>query len=248
MFASLRERVLARLEALGLGPIEAATKGKLERTYIRDITEGRKQTVTMKMMPRLAAALHTTPAYLQGDTDDPEIPSPLSTSESDLTQVRQRLVTVPKVGRTEAGEFREVLEFDDDEREFIVERPDDEFPNARMTAFEVAGDSMNAAEPPIMPGSVIVCVNFDDTGLPLIDGMIVVIERTRNGGLTREWSVKEVETFADKVVYHPRSTNKKHKPIVVQYNAEADDGQEVRVLALVRRISIAVPKFKAVMR
>ncbi|MCE4223437.1 hypothetical protein HCU64_06710 [Methylobacterium sp. C25] len=241
----LKERVLARLAALELGPVEAATKGGLERTFIRDITHKDKQTVTVRMMPRLAAALATTSAYLSGEIDDPAIPSEAAL---EARPSHGEMITVPKVGRVEAGEFREVLEFDDSEREFLLEHVDEEFPRARMVAFEVVGDSMNRAEPAIAPGSVVICVDFDDTGLPLMDGMIVVLERTRNGGLTREWSVKEVVTFNDRNEFQPRSSSAKHETIVVRDKPDADNGVEVKVLGLVRRISTPVPRFKQLKR
>lgn len=244
MTSTLAERVQARLKALDLGPIQAAERGDLERTYIRDIIKPNgKKTVTVRLMPKLAAVLQTTSAYLNGETDDPSRPE----DQADASDVRlsdRGLMTVPKVGRVEAGEFREILEFDDSEREFLLEQIDPEFPRARMIAFEVLGDSMNRSDPPIPPGSVIICVDFEDTHLPMTDGMIVVIERTRNSRLTREWSVKEVVTHDDRTEFHPRSSNAKHEPIVVLDAPDADDGTEVKVLALVRRISTPVPRFK----
>lgn len=244
MVASLAERVQARLDALKLGPIQAAEKGGLERTYIRDIIKPNgKKTVTARLMPKLAAVLQTTTAYLNAETDDPTRPE----DQSPATEIRasdRGLITVPKVGRVEAGEFREVLEFDDSEREFLLEQIDPEFPRARMIAYDVLGDSMNASDPPIPPGSVIMCVDFEDTQLPITDGMIVVVERTRNGRLTREWSVKEVVVLNDRTEFHPRSTNLKHEPIIVFDSSDPNDGVEVQVLALVRRISTPVPRFK----
>lgn len=239
MAATLAQRVQARLDHLKLGPIEAATKGDLERTYIRDIIKkDGKKTVTSRLMPKLAAVLQTTAAYLNGETDDPNLPSEVTPSARELT-------SVPKVGRVEAGEFREVLEFDDAEREFLLEQIDEEFPRARMFALDVVGDSMNRSDPPIPPGAVIVCVDFDDTGLPLMDGMIVALERTRNGGLTREWSVKEVVTFDDRNEFQPRSTTARHETIVVHDDPTANDGVEVKILGLVRRISTPVPRNKS---
>jgi len=98
---------------------------------------------------------------------------------------------------------------------------------------------MNKLEPrPILAGDRIVCVDFDDLDnrVPLRDGMVVVVERTRDAGFLREWSVKQLEFYEDRVEFHPRSTNPRHKPIVIPRDYQADDGQEVRILALVRRI------------
>lgn len=245
MTATLAERVQTRLDALDLGPVEAATKAGLERTYIRDIIKPNgKQTVTARLMPKLAAALQTTPAYLNGETDDPAPDAP-SPGPSEVRRSTQELITVPKAGRVEAGEFREVLEYADLDREFLLEQADPEFPRAKMVAYDVLGDSMNQAHPPILPGSVLICVDFEDTGLPHVEGMIVVIERTRNGGMTREWSVKEVVVQDGWTEFHPRSSNPKHEPIIVPDDPDPNDGVEVKTLALVRRISTPVPRYKA---
>lgn len=167
---------------------------------------------------------------------------PLPELLSDTFLSSAEMTTVPKVGIVQAGEFREVIEYDDEDKEYIYEKADAEFPDARQMVFEHQGDSMNAASPPILPGYLLVCVDFDDTGLPLMEGMIVVVERVKKGGLTREWSVKQVELFDDRVEFHPRSTKASHKPIVVPYDGDPADGSTVKVLALLRRLSIEVPK------
>lgn len=153
---------------------------------------------------------------------------------------------VRKAGTVEAGTFREVDEFDQSEPEEINIEPDKRFPNARRMYFEVLGDSMNNLQPtPIFPGAKCICVDFQDvahlTGLR--DGMIVVVQRARDGGHIREWSVKQIAMFDDRVEYQPRSTNPRHKPIVVKRDHDADDGVSVEVIALVRRIVNDLPEF-----
>lgn len=54
---SLQKIVLKRLDQLGLGAVEAATKAGMERTYIRDIVEGKKKSVRSDKMADLARAL-----------------------------------------------------------------------------------------------------------------------------------------------------------------------------------------------
>jgi hypothetical protein len=175
---------------------------------------------------------------MAGEGAPPENPE----NASELLPVRSRLVPVPQVGIVEAGTFREVLEYDDIEPPTFFEEEDPDFPNARQVSFLVAGDSMNAAEPPILPGCRIVCVDFDDAGIPLENGMTVVVERTKDGGQYRELTVKEVELSDDNVTYWPRSTNKRHQPIVVPISDDNEDGIGVNVIALVRRISFEVPR------
>lgn len=156
------------------------------------------------------------------------------------------LVPIRKAGIVEAGTFREVDEFDQAEPEEMYMPSDQKFPNARQMFFEVSGDSMNDLKPrPIFPGDRCVCVAYEDVAhqVELRDGMTVVVQRTRDDGHFREWSVKQIELYNDRVEFHPRSTNPKHKPIVIHRDHEADNGVTVEVIALVRRIVNEVPGF-----
>jgi len=141
-------------------------------------------------------------------------------------------------GKVAAGSFREVDEYSDEEPVKIEAPADMKYPDARRIAFQIEGDSMNKAKPPMLEGGYVLCVDFDDleNRVPLRDGMKVVVERTKLGGQLREWSVKEVELYEDRVEFHPRSDNPHHKPIVVPRNYEPEDGTEVRILALVRSV------------
>lgn len=155
-----------------------------------------------------------------------------------------RLVPVTVVGPVQAGAFIPIDEFDQSEPEIFYEPADPDFPRARRTAFDVIGDSMNRLEPtPILPGSRVIGVNYDDIGIPLRDRMVVVVQQERDAGHLREWSVKQIELQDEEIIFHPRSSNPRHKPIVVPRNLNPDDGRQVRILALVREIKNKVPVF-----
>lgn len=143
------------------------------------------------------------------------------------------------IGTVEAGSFREIADMDQSELERISVPADPQFPNARLLAFNVAGTSMNDLTPmPILPGSLVVGISYEDISqqFPLRDGLVVVVERTRDGGHLREWSVKQIEIFEERVEFHPRSKDRSHKPIVVQRNHDVDDGTSVQIIAIVRRV------------
>ena len=149
-------------------------------------------------------------------------------------------------GRVEAGTFREVDEFDQSERVEVALPRDELFPNARQLLFDCSGDSMNDLKPrPILEGDRLVCLAYDDVEhlVELKSGMVVVVERSRDSGHFREWSVKQLELYPDRAEFHPRSTNPKHKPIVVRQEHDADDGVAVQVIALVRRVMNEMPGF-----
>jgi len=169
-----------------------------------------------------------------------EIPLP----DIDLAPAPVGLVPAAIAGKVEAGSFREVDEFSQAEIEYVMVPQDERFPQARQIAFDVAGDSMNDLKPrPIFPGDRVIGVAYEDVAheLPLRDGMVVVVQRERDGGHFREWSVKQIELYADKTVFAPRSTSQRHKPIVIDKDFEADNGETVEVIVIVRRIVNDLP-------
>jgi transcriptional regulator with XRE-family HTH domain len=144
----------------------------------------------------------------------------------------------------EAGAWREVDEYDQSDPEWVAVPPDEKYPDATQDVFEVSGDSMNALQPhPITPGSRVVGVRYDEIAsrAPLRDGLVVVVQRTRDGGHTRELSVKQIAWFDDRIEFQPRSTNPKHKPIVVKHDDWEDNGVIVEIISLVRRIMHELP-------
>lgn len=228
-----------RLRALDLGPIEAATAAGLERTFIRDIVEGRKETIRQSSLAKLAAALRWSPTQLNA-----ALAGQVPTESDEITAVDAALIPVRVQGTVEAGSWREVDEFDDVQDIWINDTRDADFPDARLVAADVGGDSMNALKPrPILPGDRIVAIVFDDLRgrVPLRDGMVVVVEQSRDGGQFRERSVKQLEIFDDRYEFHPRSTNPKHKPIIVDRDFAADDGRSVEIIWLVRKVMNTIP-------
>jgi hypothetical protein len=61
---TLKEIVVKRLKELNMGPIQAANAGGIERTYIRDIIEGKKRSVRSDKLEGLARALRLDAAAL----------------------------------------------------------------------------------------------------------------------------------------------------------------------------------------
>jgi hypothetical protein len=240
MAKSLKDLVSERLQALNINAFEAARRGGFTRTFVNDIVTGRKKNVKGNQLASLAIALDTSPAFLLGENVDAGMPS----AHAEVAANTSPLAKVIVAGTVEAGAFREVEMADDFTQEVLFEPRDELFPRARMLAFDVAGDSMNALTPrPIFPGDRVICVAYADIEdrLPLRDGMTVVVERSRDGGMMREWSIKQIELYEDRVEFHPRSLNAKHKPIIIKRDPHSDDGVTVTVIGLVRRISNSIP-------
>lgn len=160
------------------------------------------------------------------ETEPPSALIPASRSFTAFAPIR---------GDVQAGAWLEAEAFDDDLGEAISAPRDPDFPHARQVAFRVRGDSMNSAQPTaVKDGDFAICVMFEDLGLDLRNGMKVVVERSRDGGHTRERSLKEALVFDDRIEFWPRSSDPRFKPIVVKRDLTADDGTVVRVLALLR--------------
>ncbi|MBO9589567.1 helix-turn-helix transcriptional regulator [Devosia sp.] len=182
-----------------------------------------------------ADAFGTTPEYLNfGSADGNDV------------RLAPQVPLLPVVvnGKVAAGVYREANEFDQSAPERVWEPPDERFPNARRMAWDVEGNSMDRLEPrPILPGDRIIGVAYEDVAqqVRIKDGLVVVVERTRDGGHTREWSVKQIELYEDRIEFHPRSSDKSLKPIVVKRDAQADDGVSVEIIALVRSVRNDLP-------
>ncbi|MBP1852142.1 LexA family transcriptional regulator [Rhizobium halophytocola] len=229
------ERLEKKREELQWSKAELARRSGINYDSINKYLRGDISQPRGNILSTLAETLGVSAIWLRegiGAEDTEAHPSP------------SRLVSVIVAGRVEAGAFREVDQFDQSERIVLSMPADDRFPNARLMAFDVSGDSMNDLKPrPILPGDRAICVAYEDTAqeMPLRDGMVVVIERTLGGGHIREWSIKQVEIYKDRTEFHPRSTNTKHKPIIVPNDIDADDGSHVEVIGLVRRIVNDLP-------
>jgi hypothetical protein len=244
MLKDVLQRIEERLTALGLSAAGASRSAGLSVDAVRNIRRkveaGEKDAgVSSKTLEALAPILRTTASYLMDGIGEVEGEAP-----DEIRRTGAQLVPAAVAGKVAAGMFFEVDEFDQSERELVWVAPDPRYPDARLVVFDVEGSSMNDLKPrPILPGDRIVTVSFEDIGIPVRDGMVVVVQRTRDGGHTREWSVKQVEFYQDRVEFHPRSTDQKYKPIVVKHQDDPDDGVQVEILALVTQVMNILPSF-----
>ena len=249
------ERILSRVNELGMNPRSASLASGLGATAIKDLIRRPGNQPTTETLKKLAVALRTTPEWLAfgseaSDTAAIEVAvsSPAAGITGDLAVVPARkMVLAAYGGVVDAGSFRPGDEFEDDpDRPKVFEPSDPDYPRARVVTFDVMGDSMNDLKPrPILSGDRIICLDFESLGnrVELREGMVVVVEQTLNSGQLRERSVKQVEIYRDRHEFCPRSTNPKHKPIVVMDDTQADDGREVHVLAWVRSVKNDLPSY-----
>ncbi len=230
---TLGQQIRARREELGQSQAELAKAIGISQVAIDKIESGK--TRKSRYLPEVLSALGLPLEMISSGVTASEF-APRSVQPAQPRQPTQTRI----IGKVKAGEFIAVEDLGDwDEPRYIEDTVDPRFPGARHLAFDVEGDSMNALKPrPIMDGDQLSALAYEDIQerMPLRDGMIVVVERTRHGGLEREWSVKQLEIYEDRVEFHPRSTNPRHKPIVIVRDNAADDGVTVTIIAIVRRL------------
>jgi transcriptional regulator with XRE-family HTH domain len=83
------ERIGERLKELGLSQSELARRVDLPQTTINTLVRGGSR--TSRHLHRIARVLRTTPAYLSGETDDPDADAP---DEPDLTRDEAGLLEI----------------------------------------------------------------------------------------------------------------------------------------------------------
>lgn len=211
-----------------LSQVKLAKEAGVSQQLISQLENGKNLSTTE--LPQLARALGVSVSEI--DPNYADVSQEIIPFISQMSPVRT-------AGMVAAGLFHEVDEFDQSDPEETYLPPDPKYPNARQMAFVVMGDSMNALSPrPILPGDKAICVAYADilTEVKLRNGMVVIVQRQRDDGHFREWSIKQIELYEDRTVFAPRSTNPKHKPIVVPRDFSADNGEEVEVIALLRRV------------
>lgn len=133
--------------------------------------------------------------------------------------VEMEVAGLPVLGNIQAGHWLETSFVDSDgEPEMLPAARDPRFPRARQYALRVIGDSMNLDYP---DGSYVTCVDFAESGLGIVEGMTVHVERHRAHGQMVEITLKMVSRKNGGFLLIPRSSNPVHQPIA--FTGDADD-------------------------
>lgn len=106
----LKERIEARLEALGLNQFQAVEGTQLARHFIYDILAGRKQNVRSKNLQELARALRCSVAYLEGKSDDVGLPPKQSANSSAIKPLTTAGIIDAQSWRREGADSTDVIE------------------------------------------------------------------------------------------------------------------------------------------
>lgn len=221
---SLKEIVDRRLKVLDVGPIEAATQGGLERTFIRDIVEGKKRRVLD--YSKLAKALGLdADALSRGEYREQGV-DPLKAPG---------LRTVQVSAHVEAGYWADHWEWADDEKYDVVVPRDPELDGFTLKAAETRGPSMNRRYP---ERTIVVFTDPEETQESPRVGKRYVVQRTRNDG-AMEHTVKLLhQDEKGKFWLVPESTD----PLFQQPIPIGDDDGETVEVRLVGRVRYSVQR------
>ena len=230
MSALHRPNVETALTEAGYTAKSASEAIHKNRTWLSQVLSGRVKDPGSSAVADLAKLLSVDISYLYGEQDVPRL------APGSLTPKSHQAKEIPVRGVIQAGLWREVDELFEP-REYVMYEVDPGFPNAKRSAYEVQGDSMDLAG--ILEGDRIVCWDIHDYPFPLRDGDDVVVERTRFAGMLKEWTVKRLFTHPDGMKeLRPISSNKSHKSYRIYPDHEADNGEEIAIIGIVLLIGI----------
>lgn len=229
-------RIDARLEKLQISSREASAEGTGSEYTIRNMRRGSKPSVDA--LEGLAGVLGVSPAFLAFGVGTEEHPGP-ATARPSMPPIAQ----VPIIGQVAAGHWLEIsTQVDAPLYDASPIPPDPDFKLDEQFAVEVSGTSINRIAP---DGAILGCVDVQKARLPPRDGDLVIVEQRRNGGQEVMRTAKLFHDLGDRVELHPDSDDPRWRsPIVIDRNAEPDDGVEVAVIGIVTWIHAPMSRVK----
>jgi SOS-response transcriptional repressor LexA len=219
MESTLQTRVKERMGALGLNPFETAKRANLGASYVRDILRGKTRMPNAENIAKLAAVLETTADYLMDRSSD-----------STLRVVAAKVEGVPVLGRVAANTWYtaddDVIDVDTDDIERIPSISG--YPVEWQFGMIVDGNCLNKVA---NDGDRLVCLDLIKSGTPIMEGDLIIVERSKFGGQMRQRTAKRVKKTKAGYELWPESTDPAHQePILLN---EAADGEDIRVWAKV---------------
>lgn len=224
---TLKEIVELRLRELGLGPVEAATASGIERTYIRDIVEGKKKSVRNDKLPGLARALRLDPAALSRleilRTDD----------SGALHDTKTSVMAVKVIGKIAAHWWSNVedMDFSYDDQEEIPSVGG--YPIEWQFGLIVDGNCLNKVA---QHGERLVCLDIIKSGADILPNDLAIVQLTRHNGQEVMRTAKRVRKTAEGYELWPESTDPNHQePLILNGEENAEIQIIGKVLWIMKR-------------
>jgi transcriptional regulator with XRE-family HTH domain len=210
------------MEEKGLNPFSIAKEADLKEDTVRDILRGKNKEPGAFKLFKVAQVLETSVEELFAEEGQLPAARP---------SVGGKEILLPVAHHCKAGSFLE-----EDEISQVEPRlePAEFFPAyARWPQWleVVDGDSIDKLIP---SGALIHVVDAQAMGYAPVTDDIVVVQRSRLGGMLRERTVKQVEVTNEGIKLWPRSHNPKYQsPVDITEYADNDDGVTVTIVGKV---------------
>lgn len=219
---NLKDIVSKRLSELELGPVEAAVHAGMERSYIRDIVEGRKKSVRNDKLQDLARALKLDASALsRGEL--------IRIDEQDgLRPSNAPAGYVAVIGKVAANTWLSVedMDFSYDDVEYVPSIGD--YPITHQFGLMIDGNCLNKIA---NHGDRLVCLDIIKAHIDVCPNDLVIVERSRYDGQMIERTAKRIRQTADGYELWPESNDPAHQ-IPIKLNS-ANDDENVRIIGKV---------------
>ena len=216
----LSSKLKALMAAKGLNPFSTADRANLTEDTVRDIVRGKTKDPGAKKLLAVAKVLDTSIEELFSDDDDIR-----AIQASTATTPLPREVLLPVAYRCAAGVF---LETDESSQVEPRMEPAEHFPAYDRWPQWLEVVEGNSIDKLIPNGALIHVVDAIAMGYTPATDDIVVVQRTRLGGLLRERSVKQIELVDGRAKLWPRSHDPKYQ-MPLDLSEGADNDQDVTV-------------------
>lgn len=221
-----KDRIEARLEALGINQFDAAERAGKNSHFIYDFMTDRKQSFKGDGPIRVAQALECSIEYLTGKSDDVGCP-PLSAPILGGPAVGGSL---PMAGVVEAGVFRRPGAIRGAGMVFPV-APCPRYPVEAQSLYAVRGGGMDAVG--IIERMVLIAVDAEFASDALRNGAIVIVEHVRGNGREVEVSARELQYFPDRTELRAHSRSEHIPPIILKGGKPVGVSGRVKITAVV---------------
>lgn len=216
----MKEHVVDRLKLAvaksGKSDREVSLSAGMSADGVRGVM--RNQSPTVDTIRKIAGALDVPPEWLAFGVG------------SEPVQSAAELESIPIRGEVAAGQWLSI-EFlpspDEFERAPLAYTP--EWPRDAQYCLRVKGTSINnrAAD-----GDILRCIDIAISGVEPMPGDLVIVQQSRFDGAEVEVTAKILRKSGATVTLEPDSTDKRHKPIVMNQDTP-HDGTTARIIAIV---------------
>lgn len=218
----LRLRIRERMRELGLNTRQLSQAAEMGRTYVPDLLKGKNKNPGNHAIHNIAKALKCSTDYLYGRTES-VYGSPLPLH-----------ISIPIIGFAESGAFR-TMAAERPARTIAHAPVNRRYPDARHFALEVRDEAMNAHKEgdrivPIFEGMTVLCVDMASARIIPESDRIYAIQRSLNGGITIENTIRRAMVYADRIELLPESTSSYDKFVIAQ---PGTDDVAVTIIGLV---------------